>query len=58
MKNCTRLFKFCLALAIATTPILGCGEPPPVPQKDAKDVKAAGKKKVKPGPASANSTDK
>ncbi len=58
MKNRMKLFKFCLSIAIVTAPILGCGEPPPVPQKDAKDLKDAGKKKVKPGPASANATNK
>jgi hypothetical protein len=52
------MLKFCLAIAIASSPILGCGEPPPVPQKDAKDLKdrAGTKKPVRPGPASPNAT--
>jgi hypothetical protein len=54
MKNSAKLFKFGLAVAIATAPMLGCGEPPPVPQKSEKDL---AKKKTKPAGAKAHGTD-
>ncbi len=54
MKNFARWFNLGLAVAIATAPMLGCGEPPPVPQKTEKDLV---KKKTKPAGAKAHSTD-
>jgi len=55
MKISARMFKFGLAVAIATAPMLGCGEPPPVPEKSEKDLKPA--KKKKPSGAKSHATD-